>query len=129
MLTGGQRQRVAIAQQFMCSGKLLLMDEPFSGLDPVALDAVCDFISEMSCIEEETTFVLVTHDIGAAMRVCDSLWLLGRERDAAGNPIPGANIRHVVNLIECDLAWKKGIENTPEFFEKVKEVKQLFGQL
>jgi len=35
-LSGGQRQRVAIIQQIMCSSHFLLMDEPFSGLDPIA---------------------------------------------------------------------------------------------
>ena len=128
-LSGGQRQRVAIAQQILCSDHLLLMDEPFSGLDPLALDAVCDFIVEAASLDEETSFILVTHDIEAAIRVCDTLWLLGRERDSAGAPIPGANIRPIVNLIDCGLAWHKDIESKSEFFDKVREVKQLFSTL
>ncbi len=128
-LSGGERQRVAIAQQFLCSEHFLLMDEPFSGLDPLALDAICEFILEAACLDELISLIVVTHDIEAAVRVCDTLWLLGRERDASGNAIPGANIRHVVDLIEPGLAWKKGIEDTPEFFAKVKEIKKLFATL
>ncbi len=128
-LSGGQRQRVSIAQQLICSEHLLLMDEPFSGLDPNALSSVCDFLVEMAQLDEILSFVLVTHDIESAVRICDTLWLLGRERDAKGDPIPGANIRHTINLIDCGLAWHKGIQEKPAFFDKVKEVKSLFASL
>lgn len=128
-LSGGQRQRVAIAQQFLCSDDLLLMDEPFSGLDPIALDAICDFIAEIAQTNETKSYVVVTHDIESAVRVCDTLWLLGRERDASGAPIPGANIRHTLNLIEEGLAWRKGIDATPEFHRMVVRVKELFHTL
>ena len=128
-LSGGQRQIAAIAQQLLCSEHLLLMDEPFSGLDPNALDAVCDFICEAASHDELMTFIVVTHDIESAIRICDTLWLLGRERDGNGKPIPGANIRHTVNLIDAGIAWKKGIQHSPEFFQKVMEVKALFSEL
>jgi len=128
-LSGGQRQRVSIAQQLICSEHLLLMDEPFSGLDPNALDSVRDFLVDMSQLDEILSFVLVTHDIESAVRICDTLWLLGREKDEKGNPIPGANIRHTINLIDCGLAWHKGVQDKPEFFDKVKEVKSLFASL
>lgn len=128
-LSGGQRQRVAIAQQFMCSENFLLMDEPFSGLDPLALDSLCEFITEIGSSDELKTFVVVTHDIAASIKVCDSLWLLGRDRDAAGKPIPGARIQHTINLIDEGLAWRKGIDSTPEFYKKVAEVRSLFSTL
>lgn len=128
-LSGGQRQRVSIAQQLICSDHLLLMDEPFSGLDPNALTAVCDFLVKTAQTDELLSFIVVTHDIESAVRICDTLWLLGREKDEKGAPIPGANIRHTINLIDCGLAWHPGIEEKPEFFEKVKEVKSLFASL
>jgi NitT/TauT family transport system ATP-binding protein len=128
-LSGGQRQRAAIAQQLLCSDNILLMDEPFSGLDPNALNSVCDFISEAAAMDDLITFVVVTHDIQSAIRICDTLWLLGRERDANGQPIPGANIRHTIDLVEQGVAWRKGVEDTPEFFEQVKSVKALFAGL
>jgi len=40
-LSGGQRQRAALAQQLVVRKPLLIMDEPFSGLDPAALDESC----------------------------------------------------------------------------------------
>ena len=113
-LSGGQQQRVAIAQQFMCSEHFLLMDEPFSGLDPIAVENVCRLVTEVANLHELNTIIVVTHDISAAIQVADTLWLLGRDRDAKGQIIPGARIQGTYNLIERGLAWRKGI-TTPEF--------------
>lgn len=128
-LSGGQRQRAAIAQQFMCSEHFLLMDEPFSGLDPIALNEMCNFICEMALTDELKTFIVVTHDIDSAVTVCDSLWLLGRDRDEHGDPIPGAKIQHVIDLAARGLAWRENIREIPVFAATVNEVRQLFKTL
>ena len=128
-LSGGQRQRVAIAQQFMCSEYFLLMDEPFSGLDIVAQERVIEFIREMAQAHELATFILITHDVGAALEVADTLWLLGRDRDAQGNIIPGARVKASYNLIERGLAWRKGITSTPEYMELRREIGEIFPTL
>ena len=128
-LSGGQRQRAAIAQQFMCSDHFLLMDEPFSGLDPLALDEMCKFIIEMAQTDELKTFVVVTHDIDSAVSVCDCLWILGRDHDANGHPIPGARIQHVIDLAARGLAWRPNIREITGFQATVNEVRQLFATL
>jgi NitT/TauT family transport system ATP-binding protein len=128
-LSGGQRQRVAIAQQFMCSEHFLLMDEPFSGLDPVAVDRVTHFITEIAASHELKTFIVVTHDITAAIEVADTLWLLGRDRDEQGEIIPGARVQATYNLIERGLAWRDGITTTPEFLDLLKEIRSVFPRL
>lgn len=128
-LSGGQRQRVAIAQQFMCSEYFLLMDEPFSGLDLLAQERVINFIGEMAQTHELKTFVVVTHDISAAIEVADTLWVLGRDRDKSGNPIPGARIQASFNLIERGLAWRHGVSTMPEYLQLRSEVRELFPKL
>lgn len=128
-LSGGQRQRVAIAQQFMCSEHYLLMDEPFSGLDLNAIERVSEFITEMAATDELKTFIIVTHDITAAINVCDTLLLLGRDHDKDGNIIPGARVQKVYNLVERGLAWQKGISSTPEFLEVMREIREIFPKL
>ena len=128
-LSGGQRQRAAIAQQFMCSEHFLLMDEPFSGLDPIALGEMCTFIGEMAQTDELKTFIVVTHDIDSAVSVCDCLWLLGRDSDQHGTPIPGANIQHTIDLAARGLAWRENIREMPGFVATVNEVRQLFKTL
>jgi ABC-type nitrate/sulfonate/bicarbonate transport system ATPase subunit len=128
-ISGGQRQRIAIAQQLLCSEHFLLMDEPFSGLDLVMEAKVCELINEIACLDELNTIIVVTHDVTAAATVADHLWLMGRDRDAAGNILPGARIQETYDLIERDLCWHPSITNSPAFLEFVREVKERFQTL
>jgi polar amino acid transport system ATP-binding protein/sulfate transport system ATP-binding protein len=128
-LSGGQQQRVAIAQQFMCSEHLLLMDEPFSGLDPLAVARVSELITEVASLHELNTIIVVTHDVAAAVEVADTIWLMGRDRDPSGRVIPGAKIQGAYNLIERGLAWRKGINTTPEFMDLLREILSRFPHL
>lgn len=114
-LSGGQKQRVAIIQQLMCGHTYLLMDEPYASLDPVAKAEASDLIIELSLIDERNTIFIVTHEIDEAIKVADTLWLLGFEKKPSGEPVPGACMIDQVNLIERGLAWQKGIEKTPQF--------------
>jgi polar amino acid transport system ATP-binding protein/sulfate transport system ATP-binding protein len=127
-LSGGQRQRVAIAQQIMQPRRLLLMDEPFSGLDPQALDDVMSLIVEVANMDELNTILLVTHDIRAAMAVSDTLHMLGRER-TAGKPVQGAHVVWSYDMVERGLAWRENVEDLPEFAELEKEIKSRFREL
>ncbi|MFZ4506134.1 MAG: ATP-binding cassette domain-containing protein [Fimbriimonas sp.] len=128
-LSGGMRQRVAIAQQFMCSEHYLLMDEPFSGLDLNAIHAICEFISEVAATDEKHTFIVVTHDVAAALEVSDTIWVLGRDRDENDQIIPGARIQQTYNLIERGLAWQSDVANLPEFSEIMREIRATFPRL
>ena len=124
-LSGGQRQRVAIAQQLVKPRKLLLMDEPFSGLDPAALDEVMHLIVEVANLDELNTVVVVTHDIRAAMAVSDTLFMLGRAKDAAA----GACIQCTYDLVDRGLAWHPDVHDMPEFSVLEREIRVKFKDL
>ena len=128
-LSGGQRQRVAIAQQFLCSEHFVLMDEPFSGLDLIAVEQVCKTIVEVANTHEMNTVIVVTHDIAAAVTVADTLWLLGRDRDAGGRIIPGARVKKTYNLAEMGLTWHEELSSSKEFGEVVREIRGIFPSL
>ena len=138
-LSGGQQQRVAIAQQLMCSGNAgtkeeqegttLLMDEPFSGLDPNVKDKVCETITKVARKNTRNTIVVVTHDIPAALAVADTLVLLGRDRYEDGSVVPGARIVKTYDLIKRGLAWHKDVTRTPQFGEVAREVRKDFISL
>ena len=127
-LSGGQRQRVAIAQQIMKPRQLLLMDEPFSGLDPSALKSVMKLIVEVANLDEFNSIVLVTHDIRAAMAVSDTLHMLGREKKD-GALVPGARIVWSYDMVERGLAWRADIESLPEFALLENEITERFANL
>ncbi|HSU14955.1 ABC transporter ATP-binding protein [Longimicrobium sp.] len=128
-LSGGQRQRVAIAQQLLCSENYLVMDEPFSGLDVLQQENVHALLQEVSLTNEENTLIIVTHDVSAAVAVCDTIWLMGRDRDPQGNVIPGARIVEEIDLIERDLCWHPDIRLRPEYIQLVNEIKERFHTL
>ncbi|HEY5944451.1 MAG TPA: ATP-binding cassette domain-containing protein [Kofleriaceae bacterium] len=123
-LSGGERQRVAILQQLMCGHTYLLMDEPFSGLDPRNKAKACELIADVSTLDERTTIIVVTHDIREAIKISDTLWLLGREPGA-----PGSRIVETYNLIERELAWSPGVEHTPQFAVLARELEMRFATL
>jgi ABC-type sulfate/molybdate transport systems ATPase subunit len=82
-LSGGQQQRVALARALSVEPRLLLLDEPFGGLDLVTRESV---IHEVAKLRSELGFamILVTHDPAEAGVLCDSLAVLeaGRLVDA-----------------------------------------------
>jgi polar amino acid transport system ATP-binding protein/sulfate transport system ATP-binding protein len=128
-LSGGQRQRVAIAQQIICSETFLLLDEPFSGLDVNMVKEVSDLLLEIATQDELTTIIVVSHDIPATAAISDTLWVMGRDRTPEGGLVPGAYIKHVYDLIERDLCWRKDLADDPAFADLVKEVRGLFPDL
>ena len=128
-LSGGQRQRIAIAQQLICSERFLLLDEPFSGLDPNMTEKVCDMLIKISNLDEKNTIIIVSHDITSTTTISDTLWLMGRDRDAENKPIPGAYIKHTYDLIEENLAWHEDIQNCSRFLSIIKDIKSKFKEL
>jgi ABC-type nitrate/sulfonate/bicarbonate transport system ATPase subunit len=122
-LSGGQRQRVAILQQLMQDRHFIILDEPFSGLDPVNIVNVIDLIVSTASQHTLNTFIIVTHDVTSALIVSDTVYLLGRERDAQGNAIPGARVLKQYDLIAEGLAYHPAIEDMPRFSEIRKEIK------
>ena len=125
-LSGGQKQRVAIAQQLLCTEHFLLMDEPFSGLDINMVDEISEMIVEIANKDEENTVIIVSHDIVSTVAISDTIWLMGRSRDANGKITSGAYIKHSFDLCERGLAWRKDIKRDPEFIKLINEIRDLF---
>ena len=128
-LSGGQRQRCAIIQQILCSDHFLLMDEPFSGLDLLMLEKTSELIQKVANMHELNTIIVVTHDITAAAAVADHLWLMGRDHDEHGKPLPGSHIVETYDLVARDLCWHPQIITQPRFMDFVREVKERFRSL
>jgi len=76
-LSGGQQQRVLLARALCATRKLLLMDEPVSGLDPLVTAEMYDLISRLN--REGVTIIMVSHDIAAAVRFASHILHVGSE--------------------------------------------------
>jgi phospholipid/cholesterol/gamma-HCH transport system ATP-binding protein len=74
-LSGGMRKRVALARALIARPRILLFDEPVTGLDPVTEAAIHGLIRDVSA-GAGVTSVLVTHHVEGALRIADRLALL-----------------------------------------------------
>jgi len=122
-LSGGQRQRVAILQQLMLNRHFIILDEPFSGLDPVNVANVIKLISRVAHQHTLNTFIIITHDVTSALAISDHVYLMGRERDEKGEPVPGSRVMKEYDLIAEGLAYRHDIEDLPRFAELRKEIR------
>jgi heme exporter protein A len=73
----GMRQRLAIARAILHRPRVLLLDEPYSGLDPQAADILDGLLAD---IRAEHTFVLVTHDIAKGVELATRLLIVDNGR-------------------------------------------------
>lgn len=76
-LSGGMKQRVAIARTLINRPKLLLMDEPFGALDPQTRWDMQGMLIDISH-REDNTILFVTHDVAEAVYLADTVYVLSR---------------------------------------------------
>ncbi|HEM5432467.1 TPA: ABC transporter ATP-binding protein [Streptococcus suis] len=74
-LSGGEKQRIGILRAIIANPKVLLMDEPFSALDPISKAQLQDLIKELH-EEFKMTTVFVTHDMDEAVKLADRICLM-----------------------------------------------------
>ena len=82
VLSGGQRQRVLLARAIAQEAELLLLDEPFNGLDTTTTDFLIDVLGELRATG--VAVVMSTHDLSVAHLACDEACLLNRRQVAFG---------------------------------------------
>ncbi|MCD2189555.1 ABC transporter ATP-binding protein [Actinomycetospora soli] len=84
--SGGQRQRIALARALIANPSVLVVDEPFSAVDPATRARLVTLLR--SLVERSGIQVLlVTHDLGVADRLCDDVVVLAHGRVAEAGPI------------------------------------------
>ena len=75
-LSGGQQQRTLLARALCATGKILLLDEPASGLDPKAAIEMYELIAGLN--KDGTTIIMVSHDVGAFLKYSTHVLHIGR---------------------------------------------------
>jgi ABC-type Mn2+/Zn2+ transport system ATPase subunit len=92
-LSGGQQQRVFLARALAQEPHILLMDEPFTGVDATTQEALLRLLDELR--EEGLTVLVSTHDLSLAMQRFELVLLLNRELVAYGPPAAVFTPEHV----------------------------------
>lgn len=85
-LSGGQRKRIGLARALATSPKIMLYDEPTTGLDPTSTRNIDDLIVKFAK-EQGITSLVVTHDIASARRISDRWMLIKSGVIAADGPV------------------------------------------
>lgn len=118
-LSGGQLQRIGIARAFMTNPKIILMDEPFSALDPMSRTALQD---ELLKIQRKfhKTIVFVTHDMDEAIKLADKIAIMDQGK-LVQYDTPENILKHPANEFVKEFVGHKRIWNSPEFI-KVKDI-------
>ena len=75
-LSGGQQQRVLLARALCATRKVLLLDEPVTGLDPRVTAELYELIRGLN--EEGVTIIMISHDVGAAVKDCSHVLHIGK---------------------------------------------------
>ena len=85
-LSGGMKKRVGLARAICNNPKIILYDEPTTGLDPIMADAINDLIIDLNN-KLNVTSIVVTHDMVSAYKIADRIAMLYKGRIiAAGTP-------------------------------------------
>jgi phospholipid/cholesterol/gamma-HCH transport system ATP-binding protein len=98
-LSGGMRKRAGLARALVLEPKILLADEPSSGLDRITSSEIDDLLLKQK-EEHKTALIVVTHDVRGARRVSDRIVVLDKGRLIAEGSF--AQIEHGEN----EIAWR-----------------------
>jgi phospholipid/cholesterol/gamma-HCH transport system ATP-binding protein len=99
-LSGGMRKRAGLARALVLEPKILLADEPSSGLDRITASEIDELLLRQKA-ENKTTLIVVTHDTHGARRVADRVLVLDRGKVIAHGSV--AEIEHSDNEIARNL--------------------------
>lgn len=75
-LSGGQKQRVLLARALVATDKILFLDEPITGLDPIVSSEFYELIARLNR-EDKLTIVMVSHDLENAFKYSDKIFYMG----------------------------------------------------
>ena len=83
-LSGGQRRKVEIARTLASEPKIILLDEPFAGIDPIAIDEIKEVL--ISLKEKNIGILITDHNVREALEICDKAIVINNGEIIADRP-------------------------------------------
>jgi len=108
-LSGGQQQRIGVIRALAADPDIILMDEPFSALDPISREQLQD---ELIRLQQELrkTIVFVTHDMDEALKIADTIVLM-KDGEIVQADRPERILRHPANDFVKSFIGKKRLQS------------------
>jgi osmoprotectant transport system ATP-binding protein len=118
-LSGGQQQRIGVARAFAMNSEIVLMDEPFSALDPISKSQLQD---ELFSLQQELkkTIVFVTHDMDEAIKLGDRICIM-KDGNILQFDTPEEILKNPAHGFVEEFIGKNRIWNKPDFI-KAKDI-------
>lgn len=118
-LSGGQQQRIGVARALANNPKIILMDEPFSALDPMTRVSLQD---ELIALHEKVdkTIVFVTHDMDEAIKIADKICIM-KDGHILQYDTPEEILKNPANEFVENFVGKNRIWGSPEYI-KVEDI-------
>jgi len=112
-LSGGQQQRIGVARAFATNPDIILMDEPFSALDPISRNQLQDELFNLQQ-EFKKTIVFVTHDMDEALKLADRICIM-KDGNILQFDTPENILKKPANEFVEEFIGKNRIWQQPEF--------------
>jgi lipopolysaccharide export system ATP-binding protein len=74
MLSGGQRRKVEIARTLICEPSIILLDEPFAGIDPIAVEEIKELLKEIC--KKNISILITDHNVRETLSICNRAIIL-----------------------------------------------------
>ncbi len=118
-LSGGQQQRIGVIRALAAEPSIILMDEPFSALDPISREQLQDELVRLQK-NIKKSIVFVTHDMDEALKIADKIILM-KDGEIVQQGKPEELLRHPANDFVENFIGQKRLQNIQEV-PSVKEV-------
>ncbi len=112
-LSGGQQQRVGVARAFALDPDIILMDEPFSALDPITRNSLQDELVNLHSLVKKT-IVFVTHDMSEAIKIADKICIMDKG-EIIQYDTPENILKNPANDFVLEFVGKNRIWESPEY--------------
>lgn len=114
-LSGGQQQRIGVARAFATDPDIILMDEPFSALDPITRSELQDELVELQS-KLKKTIVFVTHDMDEAIKIADMICIM-KDGDILQYDTPENILKNPKDAFVSHFVGKNRIWLSPEYIK------------
>ncbi|MGC4018614.1 MAG: ABC transporter ATP-binding protein [Muricomes sp.] len=118
-LSGGQQQRIGVARAFATDPDVILMDEPFSALDPITRSDLQDELTQLQA-KLKKTIVFVTHDMDEAVKIADKICIM-KDGQILQYDTPENILKNPLNEFVSNFVGKNRIWSSPEYI-KVSDI-------
>nr|UWI51039.1 ABC transporter ATP-binding protein [Clostridioides difficile] len=118
-LSGGQQQRIGVARAIATDAEIILMDEPFSALDPITRTSLQEQLFSLQD-ELKKTIIFVTHDMDEALKIADKICIM-KDGRIAQYDTPENILRNPANDFVKDFIGEDRVWDNPEYI-KAKDI-------